>query len=327
MVVGQGKIHASVLLEEVVEALAPHDGGLYIDVTCGLGGHAEAILDASSPGGRLLGIDRDPAAIELASGRLARFGRRVTLVQGSFSDVRVFAEADDIFPADGVVADLGVSSLQLDDAKRGFSFMRSGPLDMRMGPSVGATAAELIEALDVDDLASILQDFGEVKRARSIAAAIAAARDRGELDTTTELAAVIERACGGRKASPIHPATRAFQAVRIAVNRELEELEKLLAALPELTKPGGRAAIITFHSLEDRMVKRAFEGPRPVSLPRGLPVEAPNAPRPWRPLTKKPITPDEREIAANPRARSAKLRMAERRSEGDPDREMGGVSA
>lgn len=307
-------IHASVLLQEVVTGLAPKSGGIYLDATCGLGGHTEAILEASSPDGRVLGVDRDQQAIEMATGRLARFGDRATLVEGNFSDLRVYAEASDHFPADGIVADLGVSSLQLDDASRGFSFRNEGPLDMRMGPIVGPSAAELLEEFDWRDLMDILKEFGEVQRPRQVAEAIIRARDAGELDSTTALAAVIEKALGGRKTTPIHPATRAFQAIRIAVNRELDELEGLLDVLPDLVRPGGRVAIISFHSLEDRRVKHAFADPPPEPQPHKLPVEPVRHKGPWRALTKKPITPSPAEIAANPRCRSAKLRVAVRRT-------------
>jgi 16S rRNA (cytosine1402-N4)-methyltransferase len=310
-----GSIHASVLLEEAVQAICPKDQGAYIDATCGLGGHSELILERSSPSGRLLAVDRDPAAIQIASGRLKRFGSRVQIVEGDFSDLRVYAEASDMFPADGLVADLGVSSLQLDDPSRGFSFSKEGPLDMRMGPRVGETAAELLESFDVEQLKEILRDFGEINRCRQIAEAIIGARDRGELKTTSDLADVIERASGGRKSSPIHPATRAFQAIRIAVNRELDELEKLLAVLPDLIRPGGRVAIISFHSLEDRMVKHAFEDPKEEPMPRGLPAIEPKKEGSWTALTKKPVTPSTSEVAINPRSRSAKLRVAERRKD------------
>ncbi len=314
-------VHASVLLGPAVDGLDPRDGGRYIDATCGLGGHSEALLEKCGPTGRVLAVDRDPAAIELAEGRLARFGDRVTVVEGDFSDLPIYAEASDFAPADGVIADLGVSSLQLDDPGRGFSFLRDGPLDMRMGPRVGATAAELLENFSVPDLERVLRDFGEERRAHRLAVAIVEARDAGALTSTAALAAVIERVLGGRKASPVHPATRAFQAIRIAVNRELEELERLLEVLPGLLAPGGRAAIISFHSLEDRLVKRAFEDPSPPPTPRGLPVEPVRVYGPWRALGKKPIVPDEAEIRNNPRARSAKLRVAERRppsEEGQP---------
>lgn len=306
-------IHASVLLDETVSALLPTDGGLYIDVTCGLGGHTEALLERSGPTGRVLAVDRDPNAIELAKGRLQRFGDRATLVEGDFSDVRTYAEASDHFPADGVIADLGVSSLQLDNADRGFSFSRDGPLDMRMGPRVGATASELLEGFTISELTQILSEFGEERRAHRISRAIVEARDEGKLTSTGALAEVIERALGGRKASPIHPATRAFQAIRIAVNRELEELSGLLQALPGLLRPGGRAAIISFHSLEDRLVKHAFADPAPEPVPRGLPIEPKRVYGPWKALTKKPLLPKADETAQNPRARSAKLRIAERR--------------
>lgn len=307
-----GDIHQSVLLQEVVEGLVPTSDGIYLDATCGLGGHTEAILEASAPGGRVLAIDRDPAAIELASGRLSRFGDRVTLVEGDFSELRTYAEASDHFPADGLVADLGVSSLQLDDAERGFSFRRSGPLDMRMGPGVGQTAAELLESFEADELRQVLKDFGEIARAKPIADAIIAARDAGQLRTTADLAQIVDR-FSGRKTTPIHPATRAFQAIRIAVNRELDELEKLLAELPALLKPGGRAAIISFHSLEDRLVKRAFSDPEEDPHLAKLPIEKKRGP--FEQLTKKPITPSKQEVEANPRSRSAKLRIAERRAD------------
>ena len=305
-------IHASVLLEETVSGLMPRPGGVYIDATCGLGGHTEALLRATGSTGRVLAVDRDPSAIELARGRLSPFGDRVILVEGDFSDLRVYAEASDMFPVDGVVADLGVSSLQLDDPKRGFSFSRDGPLDMRMGAR-GPTAAELLEQFDVTELNRILREFGEERRAHRIAQAIIEARDEGRLTSTGALASVVERVLGGRKASPVHPATRAFQAIRIAVNRELEEIEGLLRVLPELVMTGGRAAIISFHSLEDRLVKRAFADPEPEPLPAGLPVEPQRVFGPWRAITKKPVVPSKKEVESNPRARSAKLRIAERR--------------
>ena len=313
------QIHASVLLREVIEALAPRAGGTYLDCTCGLGGHAEALLEESAPDGRVLAVDRDPNALALARGRLDRFADRVTLVEGSFSDVADYAGASDHLPLDGVVADLGVSSLQLDDAERGFSFMRAGPLDMRMGPSVGPAAAELLESFDAKSLAGILREFGEIARPRQMAEAIVAARDAGQLVSTTALAEVIERVSGGRRASPIHPATRAFQAIRIAVNRELDELEELLRVLADLVRPGGRVAIISFHSLEDRLVKRAFTDPPPLPQPAKLPVEPVRPRGPWQALTKKPMMPGPEEIEANARSRSAKLRVAERRPPAETD--------
>lgn len=310
MTMGDAVLHQSVLLAEVVAELAPVDGGVYIDATCGLGGHSEAILEACGPTGRLLAIDRDPRALELARGRLARFGSRATLVEGDFSELRTYAEASDHFPAHGVVADLGVSSIQLDDGARGFSFSRPGPLDMRMGPRVGETAAELIERVDLDTLTRMLRELGEIERPRQMAQAIVRARDDGRLGTTADLAKVIAETGGGRP-SAIHPATRAFQAIRIAVNRELEELERLLDVLPGLLAPNGRVAIISFHSLEDRRVKQAFRDPEQDPALATLPIEAPKGPFVAR--TKRPIIPSDQEIARNPRARSAKLRVAERR--------------
>jgi len=305
------ELHASVLADEAVRELAVHPGGSYLDATVGLGGHSEALLEASAPDGRVLGIDRDPAALELASGRLARFGNRSMLVEGSFSDVAVYVRASDHDPLDGAVADLGVSSIQLDDPSRGFSFRASGPLDMRMGPGVGSTAAELIESFDRSGLARVLRDYGEVARPRALATAILEAREQGRLETTEDLARVVERVEGRSRNMTIHPATKAFQAIRIAVNRELEELERLLAALEALVRPGGRVAIISFHSLEDRIVKTAFSDPPVDPAMRHLPVERPSGP--WRALYRRPIVPSPREIEMNPRARSAKLRVAERR--------------
>ncbi len=312
-------IHSSVLLNEVIHYLQPKDGGRYLDCTCGLGGHTEGLLNVCGPTGRMLGIDRDPRAIELAQGRLAPFGDRVEIVEGNFSDVSDYCGATDFTPVDGVIADLGVSSLQLDDAARGFSFMREGPLDMRMGPKVGATAAEMLEEFDSRSLMKILRDFGEVNRPRQVAEAIIAARDEDRLHTTADLASVIEKAIGGRRPTPIHPATRAFQAIRIAVNRELEELEKLLDVLATVVRPGGRVAIISFHSLEDRIVKYAFADPPPEPQPFNLPVEPVQVRGPWQALSKRPFVPTQAEIDRNPRARSAKLRVAERR----PDEDVG----
>jgi 16S rRNA (cytosine1402-N4)-methyltransferase len=305
-------IHHSVLLEEVVAALAPRSPGVYIDATLGLGGHAEAILDASGPAGRLLGVDRDPEALVLAEQRLKRFGDRVTLKQSDFS--RLVEVAADHIPADGLVADLGVSSLQLDRPERGFSFRQPGPLDMRMGPAVGPTLAELLSRIDLDELTRVLQERGEVSGARRLAKVILAARDRGELRSTRDLAELIEAERGPKRPGAIHPATQVFQALRMAVNRELEELAELLAAIPNLLAPGGRAAIISFHSLEDRAVKDAFRDPPEAPAPRrGLPVA--KARSPLQAIHKKVIVPGPAEIERNPRARSAKLRVAERRPE------------
>jgi 16S rRNA (cytosine1402-N4)-methyltransferase len=304
-------VHTSVLLQEVIDGLQPKAGGVYIDATCGLGGHTRALLEHSGPDGRVLGVDRDPEALREARTRLAEFGDRLTLVEGDFSALKEQAAQTGHLPADGVLADLGVSSLQLDRPERGFSFQRKGPLDMRMGPGVGPTAAELLASVDELELTRILAEYGEVDRPKQVARAILGARDAGKLVSTQDLAALLERTIRGRPTG-IHPATRTFQALRIAVNRELAELEALLALLPELVRPGGRAAIISFHSLEDRLVKRAFEDPKPAQQPHRLPVEPERKFGPWRSLQKKPVVAEEAEVEANPRSRSAKLRIAER---------------
>lgn len=305
-------LHTSVLLQEVIDGLQPKAGGVYIDATCGLGGHTRALLEHSGPDGRVLGVDRDPEALREARVRLAEFGDRLTLVEGDFSALKEQAAQTGHLPADGVLADLGVSSLQLDRAERGFSFQRKGPLDMRMGPGVGPTAAELLASVDEAELTRILSEYGEVDRPKQVARAILEARDAGKLNSTQDLAALLERTIRGRPTG-IHPATRTFQALRIAVNRELAELEALLALLPELVRPGGRAAIISFHSLEDRLVKRAFEDPKPAQQPHRLPVEPERKFGPWRALQKRPVVAEAAEVEANPRSRSAKLRIAERR--------------
>lgn len=290
--------HRTVLLRETLDALEPRDGGVYADATLGGGGHAEAILERSSPTGRLLGLDRDPAALAAARARLSRFGARATLVHGEFAHLaRLLAEAG-APRVDGLVADLGVSSPQLDDAARGFSFREDGPLDMRMDPSGGSTAAELVARLDAEELADVIFELGEERRSRRIARAIKDADARGELHTTDDLKRAVARAVGGRRGR-IDPATRTFQALRIAVNSEIEQLDALVRDLPEVLEDGGVAAIISFHSLEDRVVKRAFRADARLS-----------------PLTKKPVVAGEDERRDNPRSRSAKLRAARRTPRG-----------
>lgn len=305
-------IHVSVLADEVIAGIAPRSGGRYIDATLGLGGHTARMLEASSPDGRVLGIDRDPEAIALASARLQPFGERVTIVEGHFSEIEAHAARHGFLPADGVIADLGISSLQLDKGERGFSFSHDGPLDMRMGPVVGETAEALIARLDVDALAEILRSYGEQDRPKAVARAILRARDEGALSSTKDLARVVEGAVGRRPGTSVHPATRVFQAIRIAVNRELVELERFLDGLERLVVPGGRVAVIAFHSLEDRLVKRAFEGPKAEGLPHKLPVALPTATSPWVRVSRRPVTPSAAEVERNPRSRSAKLRVAER---------------
>ncbi len=285
--------HATVMRSEVVRALSPRAGGIYVDATLGAGGHTVAILE-TEPKARIVGLDRDPAAIAAAEERLATVADRVMLVRATFSRVGDELTAMGIGPVDGLVADLGVSSPQLDEPERGMSFRREGPIDMRMDPESGETALELIERLDDDELADVIYQYGEERRSRRIARSIRKALAHGELRTTLDLRRAVIRAVGPARIGGVDPATRTFQALRIAVNRELEELTALLHGLPGVVAPGGVAAIISFHSLEDRLVKRAFASPE------------------WEPLTKKPMVASDEECAQNGRARSAKLRAARR---------------
>ncbi len=299
--------HLPVLPNEVIEALGEIDGKFIIDGTLGGGGHTELMLEA---GARVLGIDRDPEAIAHARRRLARFGDRFTAHRADFSEIDTIPALRDSAGPNAILLDLGVSSRQLDAPERGFSFMREGPLDMRMGPDAPHTAAELLATIDEAGLVRILREYGEEPRARRIATAIIARRETTPLATTTDLAAVIERAVGRR--SRIHPATRAFQAVRIAVNRELESLRTALDAVPRVLKPGGRLLVITFHSLEDRIVKHHLRerSIRFIDQP-GWPEPRPNPDLRYRLISRKAIAPGADEISRNARARSAKLRVAE----------------
>jgi len=304
--------HVPVLLTSVVEFLRPAEtGGLIVDATLGLGGHAEALLEHYGSA-HLLGIDRDPAALELAGRRLEKFGDRVRLVQGRHEELVDILEREGIEEVDGVLADLGVSSLQLDDASRGFSFRFDGPLDMRMGQS-GESAADLVNSLDQRALETIIRDYGEEPMAGRIARAIVSARSEAPIDTTTRLAEVIRAAKPRRRHDEIDPATKSFQAIRIAVNRELEELGRFVDAAVAKAKPGARIAIISFHSLEDRIVKQAFRNLEGLCVcPPGLPVCACGARASVEVLTRRPVTADAEEVEANPRSRSAKLRVAEK---------------
>jgi 16S rRNA (cytosine1402-N4)-methyltransferase len=301
-----------VLLRETIELLAVERGGLFVDCTVGLGGHSEAILQAS-PDAQVLGIDRDEEALRLARKRLAEFGGRFRAVHADFRELtRVLARAKVSAPR-GILADLGVSSLQLDSPSRGFSFRHEAPLDMRMDRSSGETAAELLGRLSEVEIARLIFEYGEERRSRRIAHEIVRRRERGEpVKTTKELAELVERAIGGKQRR-IHPATRTFQALRIAVNRELEGLADFVADTIDVLEPQGRLAIISFHSLEDRIIKRTL-----LRL-SGRCQCPPRAPRctcgAWKAveiLTRRPVTPGEDEIAENPRARSAKLRAAAR---------------
>jgi 16S rRNA (cytosine1402-N4)-methyltransferase len=284
--------HLTVLKRETVSALAPQNGLTYLDMTLGGGGHTEALLELA-PGARVVAFDRDPLAIDAARERLARFGERVLFVRARFSQVEEELGRLGMPQVDGLMADLGVSSPQLDLAERGMSFRNEGPLDMRMDPTQGETAADLIVRLTQDELADVIYHLGEERRSRRVARCIKQALDAGELASTFDLRRAIVRAVGPRRTGGIDPATRTFQALRLAVNRELEELSGLLGQAARVLRPGAVAAFISFHSLEDRLVKRAF-------LNRET----------WFRLHKKPAIASEEEQAQNPRSRSAKLRAA-----------------
>ena len=303
-------IHKSVLPAEVLRLLDPQPGETFVDATLGLGGHSEAILE-NFDNTRIIGIDQDAEAIKPAKKRLAKFGERIRIIQANFSEIKqVLADAD-IEKVDGVLADLGVSSLQLDSETRGFSFRFDAPLDMRMNAdSELETAAELLETLSEFEIARIIYEYGEERFSRRIARRIVERRERGEpVKTTTELAELVERAVRRGKKDKIHPATRTFQALRIAVNGELEILEQFIRDSVDCLKTGGRLAIITFHSLEDRIIKQTFQRlAGKCSCPPRLPQCVCGASKEIEILTRKPIVAGEAEIEENPRARSAKLR-------------------
>ncbi len=300
--------HTSVLREETLAALEPRAGGVYVDATLGAGGHSEALLSAyvdrrsNEPGVRVIGIDRDPTALSLASERLRRFGDRFTAVRSTFGDIKGVLLGLGVRHVDGVLADIGVSSMQLDRPERGMSFRHEGPLDMRMDPSSGETARELIERLDDDELANVIYKYGDERRSRRVARCIRQALEHGELETTLDLRRAVVRAVGPSRVGGVDPATRTFQALRIAVNGELDQLGQLLADARDVVAPGGVLAVISFHSTEDRLVKRAFADRET-----------------WAPLTKKPVIASEAETVQNPRARSAKLRAARRNPADDLD--------
>lgn len=302
--------HESVLAREVVQLLAPSPGKLLLDGTLGGGGHSELLLAA---GARVIGIDKDPRALAAASARLARYGEAFRAVRADFRDAKNVLSALGLAGVDGALVDLGVSSPQLDDPARGFSFREAGPLDMRMGEE-GETVAELLARADERELARILDEYGEEPFARPVARAIKRAVEGGEELDTARLAEVVAGAIP-RKAWPkrIHPATRTFQALRIAVNDELGALAQWLESLPSLLNPGGRAATIAFHSLEDRMVKERFRAlTQACTCPRDFPVCACGATASFAQVTRKAVQADDDEVAVNPRARSARLRVVER---------------
>jgi 16S rRNA (cytosine1402-N4)-methyltransferase len=287
-------IHTPVLLEETIRFLAPVAGGIYIDGTLGLGGHAEKILQTCEPSGRVIGFEWDASALELARKRLAPFGERLYTLNRNYSEIMAGLTEKGIDKVDGLLLDLGVSSLQFDSGERGFSYQTNGPLDMRMDKRGDTTAEEIINNFSKEELADIFYYYGEERQARRIAAHIVTERNRTRITTTSQLARIVAGAVP-RKFQPrkIHVATKVFQALRIAVNKELDNLAEVLDSVTTILKPGGRVCIISFHSLEDRLVKRKFKENPELHV-----------------LTKKPVIPGAEEIKVNPRARSAKLRAA-----------------
>jgi len=303
--------HQSVMVEEVLYFLSPRPGGVYVDATVGAGGHAEAILRATGGRSTLVGIDRDPEALSRAGYNLRSFGSAVKLAQSDFVDVKWVLSSHGIEKVDGILLDLGVSSMQIDTAERGFSFRHSGPLDMRMDPSGKLSAAEVVNSYSETDLARILRDYGEERFASRIARAIVDARRRGPIRTTTELSELVESSYphGPRRG---HPARRTFQAIRIEVNKELDVLEGALRIAPDILAVGGRIVVISYQSLEDRIAKRvfaSFEG-KGDALP-GL--GSPKATGPLSVLTPNAVLPSDAEVQRNPRASAARLRAASRR--------------
>jgi 16S rRNA (cytosine1402-N4)-methyltransferase len=301
--------HTPVLLHEVLKGLNPQTSQRFIDATVGAGGHAEAILKATAPDGQVLALDADPAALDIARERLAPYGNRVFFVNVNFDQVAYIARSNDFVPVQGVLFDLGLSSMHLSATERGFSFQSDGPLDMRFDPGGSTTAADLVNNLSQTELADVLYHFGEERSSRAIARAIVAARP---LHTTRELADVVARSVGKRRQARIHPATRTFQALRIAVNDELGALRNTLPEATTLLAPGGRLAVISFHSLEDRIVKNFFirESKECICAPE-QPTCTCNHQATLHIITRKPITASDHEVSTNPRARSARLRVAE----------------
>ena len=299
--------HIPVMLEACMRLMDPQPGGQYADGTLGAGGHSEAILKASSPDGKLISFDLDPVAIAIARERLEPYGDRVRIIQDSYVNLGRYAEENSL---DGFIVDLGVSSMQLDRQDRGFSFLQDGPLDMRFSPEQPLTAADLVNQLPEEELARILWLYGEERKSRQIAAMICAERERNKIVTTAQLRDVILSAAGNSR-EKIHPATRSFQAIRIAVNGELDAVEAVLPAAVKALKPGGRLLVISFHSLEDRIVKNYFKTESKDCLcPPEQPVCTCGHKAVLRELTRHPVTADDEEIKLNPRARSAKLRAA-----------------
>jgi len=305
-------LHTSVLLNETLKFLSVQSGNTYVDATLGMGGHAEAVL--GTPKTRIIGIDQDVEAVDLAQKRLDRFGERVTIVKANFSEIKEVLLTLKIEKVDGIIADLGVSSLQLDSEDRGFSFRSDAPLDMRMDRSSGETAADLLANLSEEDIANVIYQFGEERFSRRIARRIVERRKAGQAVTTTkELAELVERSVKRSPKDKIHPATRTFQALRIAVNREIDILEDFINDAAGVLQIGGRLVVISFHSLEDRIVKQAFQKLTGKCMcPPRIPQCVCGATKTLEILTRKPVVAGEAEIYTNPRARSAKLRAAQR---------------
>lgn len=312
-VVSEGK-HKPVLLDEIMEHFAAVNGQYFIDATLGYGGHSEAILERF-PNSNVIGIDQDSDALKVAKKRLGTFGKRLRAFHSNFSEIERVASEAAVEKVDGILADLGVSSMQLDDPRRGFSFRFDSPLDMRMDPESGQmTAAQLLESLDEEEMANLIYEFGEERRSRRIARMIVEKRKRGEpVQTTRDLAELIKRAVGRSPKDKIDPATRTFQALRIAVNNELGILDQFIEDSINLLKTGGRLSIITFHSLEDRIVKRAFQKySGKCFCPPRIPRCVCGAEKRVEILTRKPIVPAQSEMDENPRSRSAKLRVCQK---------------
>jgi 16S rRNA (cytosine1402-N4)-methyltransferase len=310
---GIGAPHRPVLLEETLKFLAPERGGLFVDCTVGYGGHSEAILK-SSQNTRVLGIDLDPAALAYTTKRLAPFGDRFRVFQANFRAINAVLQQANEREPNGILVDLGVSSLQFDSPERGFSFRFDAPLDMRMDPTKGDTAADLLQQLPESEIARIIFEFGEERHSRRIARRIVECREQGKpITTTTELADLVRQATGGHKRNQIHPATRTFQALRIAVNHELEGLGEFVESAVDLLIPEGRFVGISFHSLEDRILKRELKKlSGHCECPPRLPVCACGAREVVEVLTRRPVVPGFTEIDENPRARSAKLRACKK---------------
>ncbi len=304
--------HQTVLLEEAVEALLVRPEGIYVDATFGRGGHSREILARLGPGGRLIALDRDPQAVAAAA---QMSDPRFAIVHAGFGGLKDVLERSGIGRVNGVLLDLGISSPQIDEAERGFSFRFDGPLDMRMDTSRGLTAAQWLEQASEQEIGEVIRRYGEDRFAKQIARAIVAARSGGPVDRTRQLAQIVAKAVPAREPSQ-DPATRTFQAIRIYINKELEELEVVLPQCVDMLDDGGRLVVISFHSLEDRIVKQFMRAEaQPGNLPVRLPLRADQLPKPRLRLVGKPVFPSEAEVASNPRSRSAVMRAAERMAE------------